>query len=334
MTKVNDPAHSHSRTLRSGTRIPAIGFGTFGSDHIGHDDMAAAVATAIRAGYRLIDCAAVYGNEREIGAAIARTLPELGLARGELYLMSKVWNDAHAPAAVQRSVRQSITDLGCKYLDACFIHWPFRNYHAPFARPDDRNPDSHPFILEEFLETWAALETMHDAGLVRQLGMSNMTVAKLERILPRIRIRPELIEMELHPAFQQPGLFEYARERGIQPVGYAPLGSPSRPERDTTPEDVNVLEMPVIRAIAAERGVHPATVALLWAITRGQIPIPLSTNPAHIQANLAVLDMEPLSAAEMHRIAAADANCRLIKGQVFLWPGASDWRVLWDQTDS
>lgn len=317
----------NTRSLRSGAQIPAIGVGTFGSDHVSHEEVARAVATALELGYRLVDCASVYGNEAEIGTVLATS----DVARDELFVMSKVWNDAHAPADVRRSCEGSLRDLRLDYLDAYFVHWPFRNYHAPFAAPDARNPDSHPFVLDEFLETWGTLEALHDEGLIRALGMSNMTTAKLDAILPAIRIQPSLIEMELHPAFQQPELFDYVVAHDIQPIGYSPLGSPARPERDRDASDVAALELPIIRELAEARGVHPATIALRWAVQRGQIPIPLSTNPRNLAANLAVLEMAPLSDEEMAAIAAADANCRLIKGQVFLWPGADDWRLLWDE---
>lgn len=312
-----------------GDMFPAIGVGTFGSDRYRPDEVAAAVRTAIRVGYRLIDCASVYGNEPEVGEAIAVALDENGLRRDELTVMSKVWNDAHAPADAIASVQRSLADLRLGYLDAVFVHWPFANHHAPGVDVDARDPHATPYSHRGFMALWRALEDLVDRGLIRHLGVSNVTVPKLRRILADVRIRPSLNEMELHPGFQQPELFEFCRAEGIRPVGYSPLGSPSRPERDRTADDVVDFELPPVLAIAQRRGWHPARVALAWAVSRGQIPIPFSVKEEQLRSNLEAAG-EPLTAAELLELATADRGNRLIKGQVFLWEGAGDWRDLWD----
>ena len=157
-----------------------------------------------------------------------------------------------------------------------------------------------------------------------------MTIPKLELLLRDARISPACSEMELHPHFQQPDLFDYCERFGIIPIGYSPLGSPNRPPRDTTPDDTVDLDDPVIVSIAKEHGVHPALIALKWAVGRGQIPIPMSTKRRNIRANLLAVVEDPLTNAEMDAIATIDRNCRLIKGQVFLWPGSPGWEALWD----
>jgi diketogulonate reductase-like aldo/keto reductase len=136
--------------------------------------------------------------------------------------------------------------------------------------------------------------------------------------------------MELHPHFQQPALFDYIVAHGMVPIGYSPLGSPGRPERDRTADDTVDIEDPVIRGIARAHGVHPALVCIKWAVQRGQVPIPMSANPRNYTANLRAAVENPLTAAEMEAIAKIDRNCRLIKGQVFLWEGAKGWEDLWD----
>jgi diketogulonate reductase-like aldo/keto reductase len=136
--------------------------------------------------------------------------------------------------------------------------------------------------------------------------------------------------MELHPHFHQPELFEFVRSSGIQPVGYCPLGSPNRPERDRTPEDTSPIEDPVIRRIAEAHGVHPAVVCIKWAVQRGQTPIPFSTKRRNYLANLRAVVEDPLTDDEMRDIAGIDRNCRLIKGQVFLWKDGQSWEDLWD----
>lgn len=192
MTKI-DPGKVPQRKLFTGALMPAVGMGTFGSDHVSVQEVSQAVAGAIEAGYRSFDCAACYGNEAQIGQ-----------------------------------------------------------------------------------------------------------------------------------------VFAYCKEQGIEPVGFCPIGSPSRPERDKTPEDITDIELPEIRAIAQAHGVHPAVICIKWAVQRGQTPIPFSTKEKNYTANLRCVTEDPLTEEEMDIISGLDRNNRLIKGQVFLWEGASGWEDLWD----
>ncbi len=324
-----NPACIPTRRLSTGDEMPGIGLGTFGSDKYGPEEIANAVRGALQVGYRLIDCAACYGNEAQIGPVFEEALRG-GLNRRELFVISKVWNDCHRPVDLIASCKKSLHDLRLDYLDGYLIHWPFPNYHAPGCDGDARNPESRPYIHEEFMESWHAMEQLADEGLVRNPGVSNVTIAKLKCILRDARIRPVLNEMELHPSFQQGELFQFTLDNNIQPIGYCPLGSPSRPDRDRTPEDVNDLEMPELTAIAQRHGIHPALVCLKWAVQRGQIPIPFSVKRSQYLSNLQAVVGTPLSPDEMHVLRGLDRNDRKIKGQVFLWPGANSWLDLWD----
>jgi diketogulonate reductase-like aldo/keto reductase len=193
-----------------------------------------------------------------------------------------------------------------------------------------RNPHAIPYIHENYMRTWRKMEELVDRGLVRHIGTSNMTIPKMELVLRDARIKPVANEMELHPHFQQTEFFEYLQGKGIQPIGYSPIGSPGRPERDRTPEDTSPTEDPVIVEIAQRIGVHPAVVCIKWAVQRGQVPIPFSANPRNILGNLLGVVGEPLSADDMSAIEKVDRNCRLIKGQVFLWRDNQSWEDLWD----
>lgn len=330
MCKGVDPGRIPKRRLYTGAEMPAVGLGTFGSDKYSADQVANAVYGAVQCGYRLIDCASVYQNEAQIGEVLKKLFDDGVVKREELFITSKVWNDMHGEGKVLESCRQSLKDLGLSCIDLYFVHWPFPNYHAPGCDGDSRNPDSKPFSLDEFMATWRQCEELVRMGLVKQIGMSNMTIPKLEAVLPLCEIQPAALEMELHPSFQQPELFDYAVEHGIQPIGYCPIGSPSRPERDRTAEDVADTEMPEIVEIARAHGVHPAVVCLKWAVQRGQIPIPFSVKEPQYIINLQCAAEDPLTDEEMERIRRADKNCRLIKGQVFLWKGAKGWEDLWD----
>lgn len=305
--------------------MPAIGLGTFGSDYVSAAEVAEAVKGAAAAGYRHFDCASVYGNEREIGAAL-EAIVKSGIRREDLWITSKVWNDRHDD--VIGSCRQSLADLRLDYLDLYLVHWPFPNFHPPGCDVTSRSADAKPYIHENYMKTWRQMEELVNMGMVRNIGTSNMTIPKLELLLRDARIKPAVNEMELHPHLQQPELFQFAVENDIQPVGYCPIGSPGRPERDRTAEDTSPTEDAVIMKIARRHGIHPAVVCIKWAVQRGQIPIPFSVH--HYRANLEGVVGEPLSDDEMREIAAIDRNCRLIKGQVFLWKADQTWEALWD----
>ena len=331
MTEFINPSLVPKRKLITGEEIPCIGMGTFGSDRFSPDQVAQAVAGAIRCGYRMFDCASVYGNEALIGRVFEQALAEGVVQRDELFITSKVWNDMHGKGDVLLSCAKSLQDLQLDYIDAYFVHWPFPNYHAPGCDGDSRNPDSKPFSVERFMETWRQMERLYDLGLVRHIGMSSMTIPKLEAVLPLCRIKPTVIEMELHPCFQQQALFDYVIAHNIQPIGFCPIGSPTRPQRDMTPDDVADIEVPEVVEIAKAHRIHPAVVCLKWAVQRGQIPIPFSVHENEYVSNLRCTTEDPLTDAEMDSLRNAERDCRLIKGQVFLWPGASDWHDLWDE---
>jgi alcohol dehydrogenase (NADP+) len=324
-----DPRLVPQRRIESGAFMPAIGLGTFGSDHVPPDEIAAAVRGAIEAGYRHIDCAAVYGNEDRIGHVLCDAIRG-GVPREELWITSKLWNNKHAEADVIPACRKSMEDLHLDYLDLYLVHWPFPNFHPSGCSVESRSPEARPYIHAEFMKTWRQMEKLVELGLARHIGTSNMTIPKLQLLLRDCRIKPAVNEMELHPHFQQPALFEFVRANGIAPVGYCPIGSPARPERDRTPQDTVDIEDPVIMEVARRLGVHPAVVCVKWAVQRGQTPIPLSTKRRNYVANLQATVTPPLSDAEMQAIGGIDRHCRLIKGQVFLWQDNQTWEDLWD----
>jgi alcohol dehydrogenase (NADP+) len=324
-----DPALIPRRVLCTGARMPGIGLGTFGSDHVSAKQIAEAVKCAATLGYRHFDCASVYGNEAEIGFSL-QEIQRGGVKREELWITSKLWNDKHGEQDVIASCQKSIADLQLDYLDLYLVHWPFPNHHPAGCDVDSRSGYAKPYIHENFMKTWRKMEQLVDRGLVHHIGTSNMTIPKLKLVLRDARIKPAVNEMELHPHFQQPELFQYIRENGIEPVGYSPIGSPARPERDRTPEDTSPTEDSVIIKIAERLGVHPAVVCIKWAVQRGQTPIPFSVTRRNYLANLRGAVGEPLTDGEMEEIRAIDRNCRLIKGQVFLWKDGQPWEDLWD----
>jgi alcohol dehydrogenase (NADP+) len=321
-----DPKLLPQLTLDSGDIIPGIGLGTFGSDSVDGYTIANTVKRAIHAGYRHIDCASVYGNEKNIGIIFKEIFKSGFLKRDELWITSKVWNNMHGK--VMESCKQTLADLQIDYLDLYLVHWPFPNFHPPKCDVTSRSPNAKPYIHDNYMRTWRQMENLVDKGLVRNIGTSNMTIPKLELLLRDARIKPACNEMELHPHFQQPELFEFCRKHNIQPIAYSPLGSPGRPERDRTPDDTVDLEDPVIISIADRLKITPAKVAIQWAVKRKQIPIPFSVN--HFLENLEAAAYIQLTEDDMQAIAKIDRNCRLIKGQVFLWKDNQSWEDLWD----
>ncbi len=327
MTKI-DPKMIPQKKLRNGDMMPMVGMGTFGSDRFTPEQVSAAVKGAIECGYRLFDGASVYGNETDIGKVYKEAIDSGIVRRDELFITSKVWNDKHDDVATE--CMKTLRDLQLDYLDCYFVHWPFANYHAPGCDGDARNPDSKPFDPERFINTWRQLETLFKMGVIRHLGMSNMTIPKLKAVLPMCHIMPSAIEMELHPSFQQKEIREYCESLGIAVIGFCPIGSPTRPDRDISPDDVVDMQMPSVVAAAEAHGVHPAVICLKWAYKNGHTPIPFSIHSAEYISNLKAAIEDPLTDAEYKAICDADANSRFIKGQVFLWEGAAGWEDLWD----
>jgi len=324
-----DPNKVPKRVLYTGAEIPAIGLGTFGSDRFSGQQVAEAVLGAAAVGYRHFDCASVYGNEHLIGQSF-REILKGGIKRQDLWITSKLWNDKHGQNDVIPSCEKSLKDLQLDYLDAYLVHWPFPNYHAAGCDVHSRSPDAKPYIHEDFMKTWRRMEELTERGLVRHIGTSNMTIPKLKMVLGDARIKPAVNEMELHPHFQQPELFGFVRASGMVPIGFCPIGSPTRPDRDKTETDTVDIQDPVIARIAGRLNVHPAVVCVKWAVQRGQVPIPFSIYRNEYLANLRAAASEPLTDAEMKEIAGIDKNCRLIKGQVFLWKDGQGWEDLWD----
>jgi alcohol dehydrogenase (NADP+) len=324
-----DPAIVPKKSLPTGASIPVVGLGTFGSDTVSGEAVAEAVRGAAEVGYRHFDCASVYGNEHPIGRSLTAILRS-GVSREDLFVTSKLWNDKHAEKDVIPSCEKSLKDLGLDYLDLYLVHWPFPNYHPPGCDVSSRSAAARPYIHADYMRTWRQMERLVAMGLVRHIGTSNMTIPKLELLLRDAEIAPVVNQMELHPHFQQPQLLRYVLEKKIVPVGYSPLGSPGRPQRDRTPGDTVDIEDPMIVDMAKRRGVHPAAICMQWAIGRGHVAIPFSVRRSNYLANLRAAVAEPLAPEEMAVLAKIDRNCRLIKGQVFLWRDGQTWEDLWD----
>lgn len=260
--------------LNDGQRIPRLAFGTF--DLADGDEAMSAVLCAVEAGYRHIDCARFYGNEKGVGAA----LNSCGVARGDLFVTSKVWNDRQIDGTVRQSVEESLSDLRLDYLDLLLIHWP---------------------VEGRFVETWRMFEDMRDEGLVRSIGVSNFQVGHLIEILASGGAVPAVDQMERHPYLQDAETLAFCRENGIAYEAWSPLGRGG------------CLDDGAIGAIAEAHGASPAQVIIAWHMQQGVIPLPRSKSPERIRLNAHML-ADPLTDAEMAVIGALDRGKPVIEG--------------------
>ncbi|MGH3558427.1 MAG: aldo/keto reductase [Mycobacterium sp.] len=259
-------------TLNDGSSIPAVGFGVF---QIPPADTEQAVGAALRAGYRHVDTAAMYGNERETGRAVA----DSGVPRDELYLVTKLWNADQGYDSTLAAFDASMDRLGVDCLDLYLIHWP--------------TPQ-----LNKFVDTFKAFAHLRDQGRIRSIGVSNFEPEHLKVLIDATGIVPVVNQVELHPRLPQTALREVHAQLGIATEAWGPLGQGS------------LLTHPTITAVADGCGRTPAQVLIRWHIQLGNIVIPKSVNPTRIASNFDVFDFE-LSSNEMSSISSLDDGNRL-----------------------
>jgi diketogulonate reductase-like aldo/keto reductase len=333
-----DPATVRQLKLPTGRMMPVAAFGTFHSDWA-QAYMKDATVEAIRIGWRHLDTARAYENEDVVGEAIREAIRKGYIkSKDELFITGKLWNGHMKPKDVAPALDNTLKALGLEKIDLYLNHWPWPNVHPPGCKGDQRNPHAVPYIHEQFMETWGELVKLKKAGKIVHLGTSNHTELTMRLLLRDVGRdeRPVVNQMEMHPLFQQTELRRYFESEGIICTGYMALGSPFRPARDTFKEHRADMQDPVILKIAAELGVSPARVCLSWAVQRMNHSggfVAMATRSDHMRDNLSAATTDLLSAEQLARIDAIDANNRLIWGQVFLWPEAEgDWRVLWNDS--
>ncbi|MFH8933077.1 aldo/keto reductase [Streptomyces griseosporeus] len=260
-------------TLNNGVEMPQLGFGVW---QVPDDEAERAVATALQAGYRSIDTAAIYGNEEGTGRAIAAS----GLPREDIFVTTKLWNSDQGYDSTLRAFDTSLAKLGLDYVDLYLIHWPLPG-------------------RDRYVDTYKAFEKLHADGRIRAIGVSNFLPEHLERLIAETSVIPAVNQIELHPYLQQHAAREYHAKQGIATEAWSPLGSGK-----------GLLEVPAIVAIARKHGRTPAQVVLRWHLQTGNVVIPKSVTPSRIEENISVFDFS-LDDEDLAAISALNEDRRL-----------------------
>jgi D-xylose reductase len=300
--------------LPDGGHFPSVGLGFW---KLPKPETPGLVQEAIRLGYRHLDCACDYGNEAEVGAGLTAALRQGLCRREDLWVTSKLWNTYHEPKHVRAACERSLRDLQLDHLDLYLVHFPIALAYVPFDvryppewffDPAAAQPVMKP-INVPYADTWGAMEELQRAGLVKRIGVCNLSISLLRDLLAGCSIRPAVHQMEMHPYLAQPRQLRFCAEEKIAVTAFSPLGAPSYIPLGMASAEESVLADPVVTGIAAAHRRSPAQIALRWGVQRGCAVIPKTRTPSRLAENLALFDFQ-LSTAEMAALDGLDRHRR------------------------
>ncbi|XP_063986558.1 aldo-keto reductase family 1 member B1-like [Diachasmimorpha longicaudata] len=290
--------------FNNGNEAPQFGLGTWKSKP---GEVTEAVKYAIEIGYRHIDGAWAYQNEKEVGAALKAKIDDGTVKREELFIVSKLWCNFHKITSVEKVLKKTLSDLGLEYLDLYLIHWPFG-----FEECEDFWPTHADGTLRvsdiDYLETWEGMEGVLQKGLTKNIGVSNFNSEQIERLLKNCKVKPVTNQVEVHPYLTQKDLSKFCNDRGITITAYSPLGSPDRPW--AKPDDPKLLDDEKLVNISKKYNKTPAQVVIRYQIDRGHLVIPKSVTKARILENSQVFDFK-LSPEDIKYIDSFDVGGRI-----------------------
>ena len=294
--------------------MPIIGLGTWKSKP---GEVYQAVIWAIESGYRHIDCAAIYDNEKEVGNALQFAFENGMVTREEMFITSKLWNSNHRLEDVQPALKKTLKDLKLDYLDLYLIHWPISfKKGVGFAQTRE---EYFTYSDVPITQTWEGMEDCKKKGLTRHIGVSNFNISKLEEIIKNGQQIPEMNQVEMHPFLPQNKLVDYCKKKGINMTAYSPLGSGDRSSSIKKSDEPSLFENPEVKALAEKHQVSPAQVLIAYSVHRDIVVIPKSVNEGRIKQNLASGEIH-LSDEDMKKLNEIDLRYRFIDGSFFTGP--------------
>ncbi|XP_012283257.2 aldose reductase [Orussus abietinus] len=288
----------------NGNEVPIFGLGTWKSKP---GEVTQAVKDAIDIGYRHIDCAHVYENEKEVGIAINAKISEGVVKRDELFVTSKLWCTFHRTDLVEPAIKQTLSDLGLQYLDLYLIHWPMAYKEGGDLFP--KNSDGAIIMSDvDYLDTWKGMEGVLKKGLTKNIGVSNFNSEQIERVIKNSSVKPVTNQIECHPYLTQKKLSAFCKEKDIVVTAYSPLGSPDRPW--AKPDDPKLLDDAKLIELAKKYKKTAAQIVIRYQIDRGHVVIPKSITKSRIAENIDVFDFK-LSPEDITYIDSFDRNGRI-----------------------